>query len=82
MPSLLAEAPGHERMDDAQFGRVRIHSSRRGGEGSEMVVTSRLSISDVTPGDAGNYSCLPSNLHGALNVLHVVTGEHRDSKKG
>ncbi|XP_071521642.1 junctional adhesion molecule-like [Panulirus ornatus] len=65
-----------ERLLEHDNPRVKITVSRRGGQGSEMSVTSTLVISNARPSDAGNYTCLPSNLHSATTVLHVLNDEH------
>ncbi|XP_042865825.1 fibroblast growth factor receptor-like 1 [Penaeus japonicus] len=56
--------------------RVKITVARRGGQGSEMSITSTLVLTDARPSDAGNYTCLPSNLHNATTILHVLNDEH------
>lgn len=56
--------------------RVKITVARRGGQGSEMSITSTLVLTDARLSDAGNYTCLPSNLHNATTVLHVLNDEH------
>ncbi|XP_037790618.1 zwei Ig domain protein zig-8-like [Penaeus monodon] len=58
--------------------RVKITVARRGGQGSEMSITSTLVLTDARPSDAGNYTCLPSNLHNATTVLHVLNDLIKD----
>ncbi|KAK8395630.1 hypothetical protein O3P69_005616 [Scylla paramamosain] len=65
-----------DRLLEYDHPRIKISVSRRGGQGSEMSVTSTLIISNARPSDAGNYTCLPSNLHNATTVLHVLNDEH------
>ncbi|XP_069180511.1 inactive tyrosine-protein kinase 7-like isoform X2 [Procambarus clarkii] len=65
-----------ERLLEYDNPRVKFRVSRRGGQGSEMSVTSTLVISNARPSDAGNYTCLPSNLHPATTLLHVLNDEH------
>ncbi|XP_068201186.1 leucine-rich repeats and immunoglobulin-like domains protein 2 [Palaemon carinicauda] len=67
-----------ERLLEYDNPRVKFSVSRRGGQGSEMSITSLLIISNTQPADEGNYTCLPSNLHSATNNLHVlnVSDEH------
>ncbi|KAK3857244.1 hypothetical protein Pcinc_036490 [Petrolisthes cinctipes] len=67
------------RLLDMDHGRINISQARRGGEGSEMSVTSTLTITDARVTDAGNYTCLPSNLHPATARLHVITDEHPEA---
>ena len=35
---------------------------------------SELLIAAATPGDSGNYSCVPSNAEGASVAVHVIAG--------
>ncbi|XP_045619227.2 junctional adhesion molecule-like isoform X2 [Procambarus clarkii] len=65
-----------ERLLEYNNPRVKFTVSRRGGQGSEMSVTSTLVISNAKSADAGNYTCLPSNLHPATTLLHVLNDEH------
>ncbi|XP_069180457.1 fibroblast growth factor receptor-like 1 isoform X2 [Procambarus clarkii] len=65
-----------ERLLEYDNPRVKFTVSRRGGQGSEMSVTSTLVISNAKSADAGNYTCLPSNLHPATTLLHVLNDEH------
>ncbi|KAK8726395.1 hypothetical protein OTU49_010249 [Cherax quadricarinatus] len=65
-----------ERLLEYDNPRVKITVSRRGGQGSEMSVTSTLVISKARSTDAGNYTCMPSNLHRATTILHVLNDEH------
>ncbi|KAK4294305.1 hypothetical protein Pmani_033058 [Petrolisthes manimaculis] len=67
------------RLLDMDHGRINISQARRGGEGSEMSVTSTLTITDARVTDGGNYTCLPSNLHPATARLHVITDEHPEA---
>ncbi|XP_064101242.1 hemicentin-2-like [Macrobrachium nipponense] len=65
-----------ERLLEYDNPRVKFSVSRRGGQGSEMSITSLLIISNTQPEDEGNYTCLPSNLHSATTNLHVLNDEH------
>ncbi|XP_042213321.1 zwei Ig domain protein zig-8-like isoform X2 [Homarus americanus] len=64
-----------ERLLEYDNPRVKMTVSRRGGQGSEMSIISTLIISNAEPSDAGNYTCLPSNLHSATTLLHVLNEE-------
>lgn len=39
-------------------------------------LTSRLRISEATPADSGNYSCVPTVAAPASVNVHVINGEH------
>lgn len=39
-------------------------------------LTSRLRISEATPADSGNYSCVPTIAAPASVNVHVINGEH------
>ncbi|XP_066983170.1 transmembrane and immunoglobulin domain-containing protein 1-like [Macrobrachium rosenbergii] len=65
-----------ERLLEYDHPRAKISVSRRGGQGSEMSITSTLVITKARPSDDGNYTCLPSNLHSASTILHVLNDEH------
>ncbi|XP_068201174.1 uncharacterized protein [Palaemon carinicauda] len=65
-----------ERLLEYDHPRAKISVSRRGGQGSEMSITSTLVITKAQPSDDGNYTCLPSNLHSASTILHVLNDEH------
>ncbi|KAK7075179.1 hypothetical protein SK128_000573 [Halocaridina rubra] len=56
--------------------RAKIIVTKRGGEGSEMNITSSLIIHNAKVSDEGNYTCLPSNLHSVTAILHVLDDEH------
>ncbi|KAF2369156.1 Immunoglobulin I-set [Trinorchestia longiramus] len=43
--------------------------------GEESIMSS-LHIERVEKKQSGNYTCLPSNLHGAFTLLHVLNEEH------
>ncbi|KAF2348933.1 Immunoglobulin I-set [Trinorchestia longiramus] len=59
--------------------RMTISVSRASGDkdkSGEMSVTSVLVIHKAHLKDAGNYTCLPSNLPNSTIRLHVLDGEH------
>ncbi|KAK4324491.1 hypothetical protein Pmani_004872 [Petrolisthes manimaculis] len=67
------------RLLDFHQPRLNISLARRGGQGSEMSVTSTLTITNARVADGGNYTCLPSNLHPATALLHVITDKHPEA---
>ncbi|XP_076057074.1 limbic system-associated membrane protein-like [Oratosquilla oratoria] len=76
LPDFIFWYHGDRRVLQAEHPRLSIREWRRGGEGSEMSMTSMVTISRVRPDDAGNYTCSPSNLHSFTTSLHVLKDEH------
>ena len=63
-----------ERVLDYNNPRLNINVARVGEQEGVMSLTSTLVIRTAKVEDAGNYSCIPSNLDGAFATLHILDG--------
>ncbi|CAL4142596.1 unnamed protein product, partial [Meganyctiphanes norvegica] len=61
--------------------RLAIREERQQLKEGAVGLSSILEVSDVTLSDAGNYTCLPSNLKAATALLHIIDGEHPEAMK-
>ena len=65
-----------ERVLEYENPRIKINVARVGEQEGEMSLTSTLLIHSAKLQDAGNYSCIPSNLDGAFATLHILDGKY------